>query len=205
MQTNSFLYEITFGHITRWLGEDFAEAHFFQRRPVSKAKCISICLDTWGHVSKVDFVNKDISLICKAMINWYSIYSQIHRWNPIEWACVHRECACSHCFIYIAMKKLMDDIQFIGRLMKSNWRRACTESVLGSRRQLAASSSSWSSTSESGSDPLLPNVEPSLFCRILTPLLTFAYWPTPSTWRDKDEAVETFLNSSGGPAARRSY
>ena len=36
---------------------------------ISKATCITIYLDTWGHVSKIDFVNKDISLICLAMIN----------------------------------------------------------------------------------------------------------------------------------------
>ena len=30
----TFWDEITFGYITRWLGADFKETHFFQRRPV---------------------------------------------------------------------------------------------------------------------------------------------------------------------------
>ena len=30
----TFWDEITFGHIKQWLGADFEETHFFQRRPV---------------------------------------------------------------------------------------------------------------------------------------------------------------------------
>ena len=43
----TFWDEITFGHITQWLGADFDKTHFFQRRPVYMLK-----LNWWEH----DFV-----------------------------------------------------------------------------------------------------------------------------------------------------
>ena len=108
--------------------------------------------------------------IFTAMMYWHSIHWQIneiklkacvHRecnklifdlftvwWNPIGWiscrACVHRECVCSHFFRYMAMINWYSIIS-INEIQLNGFpaRRACTESVLGSQRQLAASTS-WS-------------------------------------------------------------
>ena len=92
--------------------------------------------------------------------------------TPTGNLCFWNEFIGVYCIIYIFV-----DIHLISTLMTflSDWKdsieRACTECVLGTRRQLVAGLPSVRS---------VPNVEPALFCRLLTSDICQVAAPPPT-------------------------